>query len=124
LDTPSEEVRNMTVDLRLRIAIAWTFLKNAPLLLIDEPSSTLEAKSSKVVNGAVDQLIVGNQITVVVARRLAMLQRVDVVAMLHDGQIEEQGRHDEQVWVVCTLDAASIQLNLTATWTILRNEKF
>ena len=85
----------LTAGQRLRIAIARTVLKNAPLLLIDEPTAALEAESSKVVNEAVDQLIVGNRTTVVVAHRLAMLRRVDVVAMLHDGQIEEQGSHDE-----------------------------
>lgn len=85
----------LTAGQRLRISIARTILKNAPLLLIDEPTSAVEAESSKVVNEAIDQLVVGNRTTIVVAHRLAMLRRVDVVAMLHDGQIEETGNHDE-----------------------------
>jgi len=85
----------LTAGQRLRIAIARTVLKNAPLLLIDEPTLLLEAESCKVVNEAIDQLIVGNRTTVVVAHRLAMLRRVDVVAMLHDGEVDDHGSHDE-----------------------------
>ncbi|KAG0562857.1 hypothetical protein KC19_9G176700 [Ceratodon purpureus] len=90
-----EQGIQLTPGQRLRIAIARTVLKNAPLLLIDEPTSLLEAESSKVVNEALDQLIVGNRTTVVVAHRLAMLRRVDIVAMLHDGEVDDQGSHDE-----------------------------
>lgn len=90
-----EQGIQLTSGQRLRIAIARTVLKNAPLLLIDEPTSSLEAESSKVVNEAIDQLIVGNRTTVVIAHRLAMLRRVDVVAMLHDGEVDDQGSHDE-----------------------------
>lgn len=86
---------NLTASQRLRIAIARVVLKNAPILLLDEPTNSLEADASRVVQEAFEQLIMGNRSTVVIAHRLALLRRVDRVAMLHDGQILEEGTHDE-----------------------------
>lgn len=85
----------LTMSQRLRIAIARAVLKNAPILLLDEPTSGLEPDSSRVVQEALEQLIIGNRTTIIVAHRLALLRRVDLVAMLHDGQILEEGSHDE-----------------------------
>ncbi|KAG6554301.1 hypothetical protein Mapa_004217 [Marchantia paleacea] len=79
---------------RLRIVIARVVLKNPPILLIDEASSAVEADSNRVVQEALDQLIMGSRTTIVVAHRLALLRRVDTVALLHDGQIVEEGSHD------------------------------
>jgi ATP-binding cassette subfamily B (MDR/TAP) protein 1 len=79
---------------RLRIAIARVVLKNPPILLIDEASAAVEADSNRVVQDALDQLIMGSRTTIVVAHRLALMRRVDVVALLHDGQIVEEGSHD------------------------------
>ncbi|KAL2641408.1 hypothetical protein R1flu_008995 [Riccia fluitans] len=79
---------------RLRIVIARVVLKNPPILLIDEASSAVEADSNRVVQEALDHLIMGSRTTIVVAHRLALLRRVDLVALLHDGQIVEEGSHD------------------------------
>lgn len=85
----------LTPSQRLRITIARAVLKNAPVLLLDEPTSALEAESVRVVQDALEHLITGNRTTLVVAHRLAILRRVDAVAMLHDGQILAEGTHDE-----------------------------
>ncbi|XP_024383964.1 ABC transporter B family member 20 isoform X2 [Physcomitrium patens] len=85
----------LTPSQRLRITIARAVLKNAPILLLDEPTSNLEAEAVRVVQEAVEHLITGNHTTLVVAHRLALLRRVDLVAMLHDGQILAEGTHDE-----------------------------
>ncbi|XP_024526163.1 ABC transporter B family member 20 [Selaginella moellendorffii] len=84
----------LTAGQKQRIAIARVVLKNAPILLLDEASSAVESESSRVVQEALDTLILGNKTTIVIAHRIAMLKRVDKVAVLHDGRIVEEGAHN------------------------------
>jgi ATP-binding cassette subfamily B protein len=81
---------------RQRIAIARAILKDAPLLLLDEATSSLDAESERVVQDALDRAMRGRT-TIVIAHRLATVQRADRIFVLDRGRIVEQGRHAELI---------------------------
>jgi ATP-binding cassette subfamily B (MDR/TAP) protein 1 len=88
---------DLTPGQKQRIAIARVVLKNAPILLLDEASSAIESESSRVVQEALDTLIMGNKTTVLIAHRAAMMKHVDNIVVLNGGKIVEQGTHDSLV---------------------------
>jgi ATP-binding cassette subfamily B protein len=81
---------------RQRVAIARAILKNAPLLLLDEATSSLDAESERVVQDALEVAMRGRT-TIVIAHRLATVQRADRIFVLDRGRIVEQGRHAELI---------------------------
>ncbi|PKA46251.1 ABC transporter B family member 20 [Apostasia shenzhenica] len=88
---------DLTPGQKQRIAIARVVLKNAPILLLDEASSAIESESSRVVQEALDTLIMGNKTTLLIAHRAAMMRHVDNIVVLNGGRIVEQGTHDTLV---------------------------
>jgi ATP-binding cassette subfamily B protein len=79
---------------RQRIAIARAMLKNAPLLLLDEATSSLDAQSESVVQAALDAAMSGRT-TIVIAHRLATVQKADQIFVLDHGRLVDSGKHAE-----------------------------
>ncbi|MEO8369133.1 MAG: ABC transporter ATP-binding protein [Candidatus Solibacter sp.] len=79
---------------RQRIAIARAVIRNTPILILDEPSSGLDAGSEKLVFEALDRLMEGRT-SIVIAHRLATIQRADKIYVLEQGAVRESGTHEE-----------------------------
>lgn len=79
---------------RQRISIARAILKNPPILILDEATSALDTKSEKIVQDALERLM-KDRTTIVVAHRLSTIRNADIICVIHDGRIVEQGKHDE-----------------------------
>uniref|UniRef100_A0A1D1XWC8 ABC transporter B family member 2 n=1 Tax=Anthurium amnicola TaxID=1678845 RepID=A0A1D1XWC8_9ARAE len=79
-----------------RVAIARAVLKNPAILLLDEATSALDVESERIVQQALDR-VMRNRTTVVVAHRLSTIQNADVISVLQDGKIIEQGSHSSLV---------------------------
>jgi len=79
---------------RQRIAIARAIIRNAPILILDEPTTGLDAASEELVFDALSRLM-KNTTCMVITHRLATIQRADVIFVVKDTGIVEQGRHQE-----------------------------
>jgi len=88
--------RGMTLSggQRQRIAIARAVIRNSPILIMDEPSSGLDAASEKLVFEALDRLMEGKT-SIVIAHRLSTVRNADVIFAVKDGRIGESGTHSE-----------------------------
>jgi len=81
---------------RQRVSIARAILKNPPILILDEATSALDTESEKMVQEALENLML-NRTTLVVAHRLSTIKRADEICVLHEGKIVERGKHDELI---------------------------
>ena len=81
---------------RQRIALARAVLKNARVLLLDEATSALDTVSERLVQDAVERMLRGRT-CVVVAHRLATVQKADTIAVVKDGKVAERGHHGELI---------------------------
>ncbi|XP_061354694.1 ABC transporter B family member 11-like isoform X1 [Gastrolobium bilobum] len=77
-----------------RIAIARAILKDPRILLLDEATSALDAESERIVQEALDRIMI-NRTTVIVAHRLSTIRNADTIAVIHQGKIVERGSHAE-----------------------------
>jgi ATP-binding cassette subfamily B protein/subfamily B ATP-binding cassette protein MsbA len=84
----------LSVGERQRICVARAFLKDAPILILDEPTSSIDSRTEAVILDALDRLSVGRT-TFVIAHRLSTIRNVDVILVLDHGQLVERGTHDE-----------------------------
>ena len=81
---------------RQRLAIARAILKNPPILVLDEATSSLDAESESLVQRALENLMV-NRTTLVIAHRLSTIRRADQIVVIDDGTVQEVGTHDELI---------------------------
>ena len=79
-----------------RLSIARVFLKNPPILILDEATSALDNTTEILIQQSLDELCKGRT-TLVVAHRLSTIKNADEIAVISDGQITEQGTHDELI---------------------------
>jgi ATP-binding cassette subfamily B protein len=96
-DTPLGE-RGVTLSggQRQRVAIARAILRDAPVLLLDEATSALDAKNEALVQSALERSMVGRT-SIVIAHRLATVQRVNRILVLEQGRIVEEGTHESLI---------------------------
>ena len=81
---------------RQRVSIARAFLRGAPVLILDEATSSLDTASERAVQNALTELM-QNRTTLVIAHRLSTVRHADEILVLKDGMIVERGRHDDLV---------------------------
>ncbi len=79
---------------RQRLSIARAILKNPPIMILDEATSSLDTASERLVQEALEHLM-ENRTSIVIAHRLSTIKRADLICVLDDGYIVEQGKHEE-----------------------------
>jgi ATP-binding cassette, subfamily B, bacterial len=79
---------------RQRIAIARALLKDAPILILDEPASALDAETERLIFQALESLVKGRT-TFLIAHRLSTVRQADCIVVLKDGQVAESGTHEQ-----------------------------
>jgi len=81
---------------RQRLTIARAVLKNPPILILDEATSSLDTESEKWVQDAINNLM-KDRTSIIIAHRLSTIRHADEIIVLHEGMIAERGKHDELI---------------------------
>jgi ABC-type multidrug transport system fused ATPase/permease subunit len=84
----------LSVGQKQRIAIAMAFLKNPKILILDEPTASLDAKSERAVQNGIKKLIAGRT-TLIIAHRFSTVRNADKIIVLEKGRIIEEGNHEK-----------------------------
>ncbi|KAI3759990.1 hypothetical protein L1987_50378 [Smallanthus sonchifolius] len=97
-----------------RVAIARAIVKSPKILLLDEATSALDAESERVVQDALDRVMV-NRTTVVVAHRLSTIKGADVIAVVKNGVIVEKGKHEKLIDIKDGFYASLVALHMSSS---------
>ena len=89
----SSAIKKLSGGQRQRIAIARAFLENAPILILDEATSSLDSVTEKYIQDSL-HLAIQNRTTIIIAHRLSTLLEMDRILVFKDGEIIEDGSHD------------------------------
>jgi len=79
---------------RQRICVARAFIRDAPILILDEPTSAIDSKTESVILDALENLMVGRT-SFMIAHRLSTIRDADLIVVMNHGEVVEQGAHDE-----------------------------
>ena len=79
-----------------RVSIARAVLRNPPIMILDEATSSLDSESEKLVQQALEKLM-KNRTSLIIAHRLSTIQQADVILVVKDGEIIEEGKHEELI---------------------------
>jgi ATP-binding cassette, subfamily B, bacterial MsbA len=94
LDTPIGDAGGkLSGGQKQRLSIARAVLKNPPIMILDEATSALDTESERLVQDALEKMM-QNRTSVVIAHRLSTIQKADLICVMHQGQIIEQGTHE------------------------------
>jgi ATP-binding cassette subfamily C protein CydCD len=94
--TVGERGMSLSGGQRQRVAIARAFLKNAPILVLDEATSHLDALNEQAVRRALD-VLQADRTTIVIAHRLSTIRDADIIVVLQDGEVREIGDHESLI---------------------------
>jgi ABC-type multidrug transport system fused ATPase/permease subunit len=81
---------------RQRLCVARAFLKDAPILILDEPTSAIDSRTEAIILEALDRLMVGRT-SFMIAHRLSTIHHADVILVLDHGRLVQQGTHEELI---------------------------
>ena len=112
--TVGERGTQLSGGQKQRVAIARAILKNPKILLLDEATSALDAESERIVQDALDRVMV-NRTTVVVAHRLSTIKGADVIAVVKNGVIVEKGKHDTLITITDGFYSSLVALHTSAS---------
>ncbi len=94
LDTILSDELNLSEGQKQQLTIARAMVKDSPLLILDEATSSVDTRTELVIQEAMDKLTVGRT-SFVIAHRLSTIRNADIILVMKDGDIIEQGNHDE-----------------------------
>ncbi|KAK6785819.1 hypothetical protein RDI58_014344 [Solanum bulbocastanum] len=112
--TVGERGTQLSGGQKQRVAIARAILKNPKILLLDEATSALDAESERIVQDALDRVMV-HRTTVVVAHRLSTIKGADVIAVVKNGVIVEKGKHDTLINIKDGFYSSLVALHTSAS---------
>ena len=93
-DTRLNEALNLSDGQKQQLTIARAMIKDAPMLILDEATSSIDTRTELVIQQAMDKLTVGRT-SFVIAHRLSTIKNADIILVMKDGDIIEQGNHEQ-----------------------------
>jgi len=93
-DTVLDNTSSLSVGQRQQITIARAIVENAPMLILDEATSSVDTRTERMIQNAMDSMMTGRT-SFVIAHRLSTIKNSDLILLMKDGNIVEQGTHDE-----------------------------
>ncbi len=94
VNTVINEQSNLSAGQRQLITIARAMAKNSPVLILDEATSSVDTRTEKIIQSALDKLMAGRT-SFIIAHRLSTIQNADLILVMKDGDIVETGKHDK-----------------------------